>query len=258
MMRRMYPLLIGAFLALLLAGCAANTDNGGTTDVPNAVPESVSPVTSSQGIEPTVTATFEGEASPSSSKVPGASNEGEASPSSSKELDASKDPQAQLKDTAKEVIEYLRERDLKSLVQWIDPEQGLRFSPYSHINKDTDLVFKADKLPSFKDTNKLKWGIADGSGEPIELSFRDYYEKFVYNQDFEGAPNVNINKIIGTGNVKFNGLEVYPNASYVEYHFPGFDKQLDGMDWQSLVLVFVPGTADDWKLVAIVHGQWTT
>jgi hypothetical protein len=242
MMRRMYPLLIAALLALLLAGCVANTNNGGTTDVPNAVPGSESPAASSQGIEPTVTAAFEGEASPSASKG----------------LDASNDPHAQLKDTAQEVIEYLRERDLKSLVQWIDPEQGLRFSPYSHINKDTDLVFKADKLPSFKDTNKLKWGTTDGSGEPIELSFRDYYEKFVYNQDFEGAPNVNINKIIGTGNVKFNGLEVYPNASYVEYHFPGFDKQLDGTDWQSLVLVFVPGAANDWKLVAIVHGQWTT
>jgi hypothetical protein len=241
-MRRMYPLLIAALLALLLAGCTAHTNNGGTTDVPNAVPIFESPSASSQAIEPTVKAIFNGEASPSSSKESG----------------ASKDSQVQLKDTAQEVIEYLRERDLNSLVQWIDPKQGLRFSPYSHINKDTDLVFQADKLPSFKDTNKLKWGTADGSGEPIELSFRDYYEKFVYNQDFAGAPNVNINKIIGTGNVKFNGLEVYPNASYVEYHFPGFDKQLAGMDWQSLVLVFVPGAANDWKLVAIVHGQWTS
>jgi hypothetical protein len=241
-MRRMCPLLVAVLLALLLAGCGANTNHSGTTDVPNAVPGPESSAGSSKGIDPIVTATFGAEVSPSASKEP----------------DASTDPQAQLKNTAHEVIGYLRDRDLKSLVQWIDPEQGLRFSPYSHINKDTDLVFKADKLPTFKDTNKLKWGTADGSGEPIELSFRDYYEKFVYNQDFEGAPNVNVNKIIGTGNVKFNGLEVYPNASFVEYHFPGFDKQLNGMDWQSLVLVFVPSAANDWKLVAIVHGQWTT
>ncbi|MCD9022220.1 hypothetical protein [Cohnella silvisoli] len=248
-MRRMYPLLIAALLALILAGCGANSNNGGTTDVPNAVPESQSPVASSQGIEPTVTATTSNEASASPS---------ESNPSITKETDTSKVPQAQLKAAAQEVIEYLRERDLKSLAQWIDPEQGLRFSPYSHINKDTDLVFKADKLPAFKDATKLKWGTADGSGEAIELSFRDYYEKFVYNQDYADAPNVNVNKIVGTGNVEFNGKEVYPNASYVEYHFPGFDKELGGMDWQSLVLVFVPGAADDWKLVAIVHGQWTT
>jgi hypothetical protein len=237
-MRRMYPLLVAALLALILAGCGVKSNNGGTTDVPNAVLES--PVASSQGITPIVTPSLSSEASPSVTKEP----------------DASKDQQAQLKDAAKEVIEYLRERDLKSLVQWIDPEQGLRFSPYSHINADSDLVFKTDKLPTFKDTHKLKWGTADGSGEPIELSFRDYYEKFVYNQDFAGAPNVSVNKMIGTGNIEFNGAKVYPNAAYVEYHFPGFDKKLNGMDWQSLVLVFVPA-ADNWKLVAIVHGQRT-
>jgi hypothetical protein len=181
-MRRMYPLLIAALLALILAGCGVKSNNGGTTDVPNAMPESESPVASSQGITPIFT--------PASTS--------EASPSVTTEPDASKDPQALLKNAAHEVIEYLRERDLKSLVQWIDPKQGLRFSPYSHINADSDLVFKADKLPTFKDTHKLKWGTSDGSGDPIELSFREYYEKFVYNQDFAGAPNVSVNKIIGT------------------------------------------------------------
>jgi hypothetical protein len=245
-MRRMYPLLVAAILALILVtGCGANPNNSGTTDVPIADPGKSS-FTSSQGIESTVSASSDALSSPSVNVT-----------SETNGPKASKDPQAKLKDTAQEVIEYLRERDLMSLVQWIDPEKGLRFSPYSHINKDSDLVFKADKLPSFKNKSKLKWGISDGSGEPIDLSFRDYYEKFVYNQDFASAPNVNVNKIIGIGNVKFNGKEIYPNASYVEYHFPGSDKKLEKMDWQSLVLVFVPGAADDWKLVAIVHGQWT-
>jgi hypothetical protein len=138
----------------------------------------------------------------------------------------------------------------------IDPEQGLRFSPYFHISPETDLVFAAESLPTFKDTTKLKWGTADGSGEPIELSFRDYYDKFVYDKNFEEAPKVSVDKLIGTGNTEFNGKEIYPNASYVEFHFPGFDEKHDGMDWESLVLVFVPAQ-DDWKLVAIVHGQWT-
>jgi uncharacterized protein YcfL len=241
-MRRMYPLLIAALLALILAGCGANSTNNGNTNVQNTPLEL--PLPSTQGIESSAT--------PSS----------EASPSPT-EATASNDPhdpsnlqQAHLKSVAKKVVESLRERDLKSLAEWIDPEQGLRFSPYSHMDTDTDLVFKSDTLPNFKDTKKLKWGLADGSGEPIAFSFRDYYEKFVYNQDFADATNVSVNKIIGTGNVKFNGTSVYPNASYVEYHFPGFDKQFNGMDWQSLVLVFLPHESD-WKLVAIVHGQWT-
>ena len=163
---------------------------------------------------------------------------------------------AQVKELALETVGYLRERDLGSLITLIDPDKGVRFSPYPHVNVDTDLVFKPDEFPTFKDTNKLKWGEADGSGDPIELTFRDYYEQFVYTKDFADAPQVNVNRIAGTGNALFNVPEVYPGASYVEFYFPGFDKELNGMDWQSLVLVFTPA-GDDWHLAGIVHGQWT-
>jgi len=235
-MRRSYPLLIAALLALLLAGCGANPNNSGATDVPNASPSA----DSSQGIEPTVNA----------------SNPASESPTDALSPDPSNQQEVQLKAAAQDVMEFLRGRDLESIIPLIDPGLGLRFSPYSHINTDTDLVFQADTLPSFKDTSKLNWGTADGSGKPIELSFRDYYEQFVYNKDFADAPNVSVNHIIGTGNVEFNGTQVYPNASYVEFHFPGIEENQDGMDWQSLILVFVPHQ-EDWKLVAVVHDQWT-
>jgi hypothetical protein len=237
-MRRMYPLLLAAILALLLAGCGAKSNENGATDVPKALPSAVS----SLGIEPTVNTGSDATESPTET-VP---------------TESQNDPDAQLKATAHEVVEYLRDRDLNSLIPFIDPELGLRFSPYPHINTDTDLVFQSDTLPSFKDTKKLKWGTADGSGEPIELSFRDYYERFVYNKDFADAPSITANKLVGTGNSPFNGSDVYPNASYVEFHYPGFDEKLDGMDWQSLILVFVPAQDQDgWNLAAVVHGQWT-
>lgn len=242
-MRRMYPLLSAALLALILAGCGSESTNSGITDAQKNTLE-IPVVTSAQGVEPL--ATPRSDASPLSTE----------SAASNDAPDSSKNQQAQLKNAAKKVVESLRERDLKSLAEWIDPAQGLRFSPYSHIDSNTDLVFNADSLPTFKDSKKLQWGFEDGSGDPISLTFRDYYEKFVYNQDFADATNVSVNKILGTGNAEFNGMSVYPNASYVEFHFPGFDKQYDGMDWQSLVLVFLPGQ-DNWKLAAIVHGQWT-
>lgn len=241
-MRRMYPLLVAAVLTLLLAGCGASNSNSGASDVPITAPES--PAATSQPVTPT--AVNSNEPSPSSTG---------ALPSDNKSPEPN-DQEAQLKKSAQEVVEYLRERDLKSLVSWIDPELGLRFSPYPYINIKSDLVFKPDEVPSFKDSTVLTWGSYDGSGDAIELSFRDYFEKFVYNQDFADAPEVNVNRIQGTGNVEFNGKEVYPNASYVEFHFPGFDKKYDGQDWQSLVLVFVP-SGSEWKLCAVVHGQWT-
>jgi hypothetical protein len=238
----MYPLLVAVLLALLLTGCGANSNQNGTADVPNASTSA----DSSSGIETKGQWSSEATAPPT-----------EASPSDAPSPVASNATDDQVLDVARQAVEYLRERDLNSLAQMIDPEQGLRFSPYFHVNPDTDLVFKTESLPTFKDATKLKWGTADGSGDPIELSFRDYYDKFVYDKDFEDAPKISVNKLIGTGNTTFNGSEIYPNASFVEFHFPGFDEKNDGMDWESLVLVFVPSEAD-WKLAAIVHGQWTT
>jgi hypothetical protein len=42
----------------------------------------------------------------------------------------------------------------------------------------------------------------------------------------------------------------------VEYHFSGFDKKFEGMDWASLKLVF-ENSNNEWYLVGIVHDQWT-
>jgi len=238
-MRRKFPLLSAVLLAVLVAGCGANSNKNGATDAPMTFPSAES----SLGIEPTAITGNEPSAEPSGSET--------ASPS-----DNENDQDVRLKALAIETVGYLRERDLGSLLALIDSEKGLRFSPYPHVNVDTDLVFKPEEFPTFKDTNKLKWGTADGSGEPIELTFRDYYESYVYTKDFAEAPQIGVDKIVGTGNAEFNVPSVYPGASYVEFHFPGFDKELDGMDWQSLVLVFVPA-GDNWNLAGIVHGQWT-
>jgi hypothetical protein len=237
-MRRMVPLLIAALLALFLAGCSSNSNNGNTN--------------ASQTIPETSTPSFElseQTSAPSSDPSEISSGNNTEQPAGSSE--------AVLKEAASSIIELLRDRDIGSLSDWIDPAQGLRFSPYSYIDMKDSQVFQANQLPDFKDKTKLSWGTSDGSGEPISLSFHDYYEKFVYNQDFADAPNVSVNSTMGKGTVDFNGKDAYPGASYVEFYFPGFDKQLGGMDWQSLVLVFVPA-GEEWKLVSIVHGQWTT
>ncbi|TJY41863.1 hypothetical protein E5161_11715 [Cohnella pontilimi] len=239
-MRRVYPLLLlAALLALLLSGCGASTAKSGAGDVP------VSPGSTE------VSGTGTGGTGGVDPQTNGAAVEPvSGTPSQEAGLDA------KLKQTAKDVVGMLRDRDLEQLAGVIDPSKGLRFSPYPHIDVKGGRVFKPGELPTFKDTGKLAWGVYDGSGSPIELTFRDYFEKFVYDQDYAGAPNISVNKLLGTGNTKFNGLEVYPDASYAEFHFPGFDKSKDGMDWESLVLVFRPA-GNDWKLCAIVHGQWT-
>jgi len=69
------------------------------------------------------------------------------------------------------------------------------------------------------------------------------------------APKVAVNERIGKGNTKDNVKEVFPDAVFVEFHFPGTEKN-GGMDWSSLRVV-MKKYGDDWKAVAIVRDRWT-
>jgi hypothetical protein len=84
----------------------------------------------------------------------------------------------------------------------------------------------------------------------------EYFDEFIYDQDFLAAEEVKANEVIGTGNTINNIAEVYPSAQFVEYHFPGFDPEMAGMDWVSLRLVF-EWKDEQWWLVGIIHDEWT-
>lgn len=230
MMRRMFPLFAAALLALQLAGCGSAGDSGASSANPEATPT-----------PPHDVAQVSGSAAASSPGEPVLQRQN---------ADGS---ETQITEAAEEVVGALRDRDLERLAEWIDPKEGLRFSPYPHLNS-SDRIFHANELPSFNDTSKLEWGTYDGSGEPIRLTFKEYFEQFVYDQDFASAPHVSTDERIGSGDVPFNGTDFYPNASLVEYHFPR-EEDAD-LDWKSLILIFVP-SGDEWRLCAIVHAQWT-
>ena len=162
-----------------------------------------------------------------------------------------------LLESALEVTQLLEAQNFEALEAWIHPEKGVRFSPYGYVDLEKDLVIEKGQLTiKSKDTKVYNWGLYDGSGEPIELSFMDYYETFVYDVDFLNPEVIGINTLIGMGNTYVNISEVYPNAEFVELHFNGIDPQYEGIDWRSLYLIFEK-VDSTWKLIAITHGQWT-
>jgi hypothetical protein len=113
-----------------------------------------------------------------------------------------------------------------------------------------------DELPGLLDSEQVyTWGVYDGSGEPINLTFEAYYEEFVYSADFAEAEQVAVNERLGQGNTINNIQEFFPQSSFVEYYLPG-SEEFGGMDWESLRLVFVED-GDTWLLVGIVHDEWT-
>jgi len=160
-------------------------------------------------------------------------------------------------DRATEVLTAIKNYDMEKLAGAIHPDKGVRFSPYAYVDVDNNLVFSAAEVKNLAtDSKKYLWGYYDGSGEPITITFSDYYKKFIYDVDFVNAEQVGYNKTLSFGNSLNNGFEVYKNSIIVEYYFSGFDPQYEGMDWRSLRLVFEKKN-DIWYIVGIIHDQWT-
>lgn len=157
---------------------------------------------------------------------------------------------------ANDAILALKNKDANKLATLVHPDKGVRFSPYAYVNIEKDLIFTSPQIHGiFADKTKYHWGQYDRSGETIELTFEEYYKRFIYDQDFANAEKVSYNRVIGRSNTTNNSFEVYSDSIIVEYHFSGFDPQYNGMDWRSLRLVFEKEDGV-WYLVGISHDEW--
>lgn len=158
---------------------------------------------------------------------------------------------------AKEAVVAIKNKDMKKLSAMVHPEKGVRFSPYSYVNtKDHRVLTPMQVEKALDDKTKYIWGSFDGSGNPINMTFKEYLERFVYSKDYASTDKIGYNKFLSGGNMINNAFEVYTNAMIVEYYIPGTNPNYGGIDYGSLRLVFEEkGT--DWYLVGIIHNQWT-
>lgn len=168
-------------------------------------------------------------------------------------------------DLAKEIIgedadrllNAIKDKDAKVISNYVHPLKGVRFTPYTTVSNENDFVInKDDMINFFNDENSHIWGYYDGIGDEINLTPSQYYEKFIYSEDFINAPKVGYNEVLSSGNMIENQFEVYENAIVVEYYIPEINPEYEGLDWQSLRLVFEE-CEGNWKLVGVIHNQWT-
>ena len=159
---------------------------------------------------------------------------------------------------ADDVVVALAKHDMARVATFTHPARGLRFSPYPYVDTTSDRLVAANDVAKLWEAPAIeRWGSFDGSGEPITLAYPAYHAKFVYDVDFLHAPRVAVDsQPIGRGNSTNTIADVYRGASVVEYHIPGRDPALSGMDWRSLWLVF-ERQQSRWYLVGVVHGAWT-
>ena len=156
-----------------------------------------------------------------------------------------------------QILTSLKNKDFEKFSEFFHPILGVRFSAYAFIDTTKDLKFTSDKfLKQIEKSDKLAWGSYDGSGEPIELTVKEYFDEFVYSADFLNAEKVSLNEAISGGNTVNNIETAYKDCDFTESYFSGFNKEYEGLDWCSLRLVFKEYNSK-YYLVGIIHGQWT-
>lgn len=156
----------------------------------------------------------------------------------------------------KEILTVIKDGDHEELAEYFHPD-GVRFSPYGHIDTVNDQVFNAERFKKHCMTmNFFTWGSADGTGDPIRMIIREYFKRFVYDVDFLNAEVTNLNYYMGGGNTIENIESVYNGLPYTESYFSGFDEKFGGMDWRSLKLVYKKHKGK-FYLVGIIHSEWT-
>lgn len=158
--------------------------------------------------------------------------------------------------TGNKILQALKNKHYDSISHFIAPGDSVHLSPYGFIGSGEQSLPARGWLILLKNNAKMNWGTYDGSGDPINLSLKEYINKFVYNADFLHAEKTAVDSFIKTGNSLNNLKKIYPDSRFIEYHFSGFDNKYGGMDWTSLRLVFKERDGR-YYLQAIVHDQWT-
>ena len=154
------------------------------------------------------------------------------------------------------VLKALKEKDYKKLSKLVHPAAGVRLSPYSYVDRFSNIVLTNDslKLEEISSVKKL-WGYFDGSGKEIRMSVDKYFDEFVYQKNYENADKITYNNPQNTGNSIDNHLKVYGKCISVDYHFEGTEEN-GGMDWKTLRLVFKKYNGK-YYLIGIINNEWT-
>lgn len=159
---------------------------------------------------------------------------------------------------AQNAVNAIATKNYKLLASMVSPSKGLRCTPYIYVTDGDRVLMPTQIANAANDTKKYHWGEQDGSGEPIEMTINEYFNRYVYNYEYaKNGVKISYNQALGSGNSINNHRKIYPNAIVVEYHIPQKDPQYGGMDWGSLYLIYEPN-ASNWELVNIAHGQWTS
>lgn len=158
---------------------------------------------------------------------------------------------------ALDVISSLASRDYQKLEKQVSPD-GLSLDLYPRFSPTKNLIARNDVHLIPNNTTIYLWGYTDGKGDPINLTRAQFLTTYIYTNsiDYSEAPDVAVNKTLGSGNSVNTIDEDINGRTYVAFHFSGFDPKYTGMDWTTLYLIF-DSVNGEYKIRGIAKDNWT-
>ncbi len=149
------------------------------------------------------------------------------------------------------VIKAIKFKNFRTLKKFIHPKKGLRLSPYPYIMLRDKIIKKNDITRLYRNGEIFTWGV-DNNLAPIELSFAEYYEQYLYSDDFANYDELWFNPINKDSNIIDNTRQSFPRGIFVEYHI--FDNFIDNKPrYLSLIKLVFEEYRGHWYLSAIIN-----
>lgn len=154
------------------------------------------------------------------------------------------------------LLDATANKNYETIAEHIHPEYGLRLSPYGHVKTDTDQIISANAIAdAATDDFTNNWGQFDGSGDPILMTTDEYWDRFVYKNDYLNVEDHTVPSVPYGGNILINHQEIYPDATIRHVNFPGTEAY-DYIDWGTLFFV-LKEIDSKWYLIGLINHEWT-
>lgn len=163
-----------------------------------------------------------------------------------------------LLESADLVLKALSTQSFEDLIMFQTEKKDIFFSPYLTFTKEDAACFSPTALAENKENNAiLYWGVQDGTGDPLNLTVNQYFDRYVNRGDYLSEEVKILENDIQTLGNSMNVIpEVFPNHEYVSYNLPHDKDDAAEMSWKTLILVF-ERINNELKIKAVVNHEWT-
>ncbi len=135
------------------------------------------------------------------------------------------------------------------------------FMPAPSVGHDSAVYLGLEAWSMIEEyETELVWGgYNEGKGDAIELTPMDYFDAYITSHDFTSAPE----KMVKSYEDVAEGFAFWKNDInggdyFVEYHYPGFKEEFEGMDYQTLYMIFTYDEENEkYLLTGIANEYWT-